>query len=127
MPYESLTIGVPREVFPGERRVSLTPQNAALLRKKGFAKILVERHAGAEAQFLDEHYTAAGATIVSREEVFQSSDIMLKVRPPLHGQEAEHVKEGSTVISFIYPAQNKMIVESLASRKVNAFAVRVFF
>ncbi|KAF5381083.1 hypothetical protein D9615_004019 [Tricholomella constricta] len=123
VPYSSLTIGVPREVFPGEKRVSLTPQNTALLLKKGFGKVLVERHAGAEAQFLDEQYASAGATIVSREEVFGSSDIMLKVRPPLHGQESDHVREGSTVISFLYPTQNKMIVESLASRKVNAFAM----
>ena len=123
IPYSSLTIGVPREVFPNERRVSLTPQNAALLIKKGFTNVLVEHNAGMEAQFLDEHYTAAGAQLVSRDEVFQSSDIMLKVRPPLYGQEAEHVKEGSTVVSFLYPDQNTMIVESLASRKVNAFAV----
>ncbi|RDB21183.1 NAD(P) transhydrogenase, mitochondrial [Hypsizygus marmoreus] len=123
VPYSSLTIGIPKEVFPGERRVSLTPQNAALLLKKGFGKVLVERHAGLEASFLDEQYATAGATLVSRDEVFQSSDIMLKIRPPLHGQEAEHVKEGSTIISFLYPTQNKMIVEALASRKVNALAM----
>jgi NAD(P) transhydrogenase len=122
-PYASLTVGVPREVFPNERRVALTPQNAALLIKKGFVNVLVERNAGMEAQFLDGQYAAAGAKLVSREEVFQSSDVMLKVRPPLFGQEAEHVKEGSTIISFLYPVQNKQIVESLASRKVNAFAV----
>ena len=121
--YSSLTVGVPREVFPNERRVSLTPQNAALLLKKGFASVLVERNAGLEAQFLDTQYTAAGAKVVSREEVFERSDIMLKVRPPLHGQEVGNVKEGSTIISFLYPAQNKVIVDSLASRRVTAFAV----
>ena len=119
-----MTVGIPKEVFPNERRVSLTPQSTALLKKKGFANVLVERNAGMEAKFLDEQYAAAGAQLVSREEVFQSSDIMLKVRPPLYGQEAEHVRKGSTVISFLYPAQNKRIVESLAARKVNAFAVR---
>jgi NAD(P) transhydrogenase len=123
IPYSSLTVGVPREIYPGERRVSLTPQNAALLRKKGFSKVLVENNAGAQAQFLDEQYAAAGATLVSREELFRTSDIMLKVRPPLHGQEAEQIREGSTVISFLYPTQNKMIVDTLVSRKVNAFAV----
>ncbi|KAG5647228.1 hypothetical protein DXG03_000763 [Asterophora parasitica] len=103
--------------------IPLLPSNAALLLKKGFGKVLVERHAGAEAQFLDEQYASAGATLASREEVFGASDIMLKVRPPLHGQESDHVKEGSTIISFLYPAQNKMIVESLASRQVNIFAM----
>ncbi|KAL0946607.1 hypothetical protein HGRIS_012805 [Hohenbuehelia grisea] len=122
-PYSSLTVGVPREIFPNECRVSVTPQNVALLRKKGFNEVLVEQHAGAKAQFTDEQYKASGATLVSREELFKRTDIMLKVRPPLHGQEAEYVKEGSTVISFLYPAQNKAIVETLASRKVNAFAM----
>ncbi|EKM82616.1 hypothetical protein AGABI1DRAFT_125080 [Agaricus bisporus var. burnettii JB137-S8] len=123
IPYSSLTVGIPREIFPNERRVSLTPQNAALLRKKGFAHVLVEYQAGVGAEFLDEHYAAAGATLVSRDELFKRSDIMLKVRPPLIGQEAEKINEGSTVISFLYPAQNKSIVDTLASRKANAFAM----
>lgn len=83
--------------------------------------MLVERGAGTEAQFLDEQYTAAGATLVSREELFASSDVMLKVRPPLIDEEAKHIKEGSTVISFLYPAQNKPLVEALAGRKVNRY------
>jgi NAD(P) transhydrogenase len=123
VPYSSLTIGVPRELFPNERRVAVTPQNAALLRKKGFKNLLVERNAGIESQFLDEQYAAVGAKLVSHEELYQSTDIMLKVRPPLVGQEADFLKEGSTIISFLYPTQNKAIVDILASRKVNAFAV----
>lgn len=122
IPYSSLTIGVPKEAFPNERRVAVTPQNASLLLKKGFSRVLVERHAGEEAQFLDEQYAQAGATLVSKEEVFASSDILLKVRPPLN-EEVPRIKEGSTAISFLYPAQNKGVVDALAARKVNAFAV----
>lgn len=48
---------------------------------------------------------------------------MLKVRPPHHDEEASHIKQGSTVISFLYPNQNKSVVEALAKRKVNAFAM----
>lgn len=125
VPYSSLTIGVPRELFPNERRVALTPQNTALLRKKGFANVLVERNAGTEAQFLDEHYAVAGANLVSREELYGSTDILLKVRPPIAGKEVEFLKEGSTIISFLYPTQNQALVESLTSRNVNAFAVRL--
>lgn len=69
---------------------------------------------GEGSQFLDEQYTAAGATIVSREEVFASADILLKVRPPLEGQEAQQIKQGSTVISFLYPVQNKQIVDTVS-------------
>ncbi|KAH9483915.1 NAD(P) transhydrogenase, mitochondrial [Psilocybe cubensis] len=123
VPYSSLTVGVPREVFPNERRVALTPQNAALLRKKGFRNVLVERNAGTEAQFLDEQYAAAGATLVSQEELYKSADILLKVRAPTLGEEIEHLKEGSTIISFLYPAQNKPVVDALAARKVDAFAM----
>jgi H+-translocating NAD(P) transhydrogenase len=126
-PYTSLTIGVPREIFPNERRVALTPQNVSLLLKKGFAKVLVERNAGVEAQFLDEQYIAAGAQLVSQDELYRFSNIMLKVRPPLLGQEAELLKEQTTVISFLYPVQNKPIVDTLATRNVNAFAVSLRF
>ena len=101
----------------------MTPTNATVLRKKGFARILVERNAGAAAQFPDKEYVAAGATLVTREELYESSDIILKVRPPLAGQEAESLREGSTIISFLYPNQNRAIVETLASRKTNALAM----
>lgn len=101
--------------------MSLTPLNAALLKKKGISKVFVEHRAGAEAHFLDEQYAAAGATLVSREELFASSDVILKVRPPLL-EEAKHFKQGSTVISFLHPSQNKALVELLAKRKVNRCA-----
>ncbi|KAI0748109.1 PNTB-domain-containing protein [Daedaleopsis nitida] len=123
--YSDLRVGVPLEIYPNERRVALTPQNAALLLKKGFGQVLVEKSAGLEAQFLDEQYRAAGAIVVDKNELFERADILLKVRPPVYGQETEHVKEGSTVISFLYPNQNKPIVEALAARKATAFAMEM--
>lgn len=87
--------------------------------------MLVEKSAGVHAQFLDEQYRAAGAILVDRIEVYGSSDILLKVRPPILGQEVEHVKEGGTVISFLYPNQNKGIVEALAAKKATAFAMEM--
>ncbi|CCM02070.1 uncharacterized protein FIBRA_04146 [Fibroporia radiculosa] len=124
-PYSELSVGVPVETFPNERRVAITPQNVKVLIKKGFSQILVEKNAGAQAQFPDEQYKAAGATLVDREHLYGASDILLKVRPPALGEEAEKVKEGSTIISFLYPNQNKAIVEALASRKANAFAMEL--
>ncbi|KAI9446136.1 PNTB-domain-containing protein [Lactarius indigo] len=102
VPYSSLRVGVPRELYPNECRVALTPQNVTLLRKKGFAEVL--------------DYEKAGATLTSRERLLAGSDIMLKVRPPLQDQEVEHMKHGSTLISFLYPKQNKQLVEALAKR-----------
>lgn len=125
MPYSSLTVGIPLEIYPNEHRVALTPKNAEVLLKKGFSRVLIEKSAGAQSQFLDEQYRAAGAIMVDRDELYSSSDIMLKVRPPVLGGEAEKVKEGSTTISFLYPNQNKQIVDALAQKKVTAFAMEM--
>ena len=128
IPYSSLTVGVPLESFPNERRVALTPQNTALLLKKGFARVLVERGAGASAQFPDSAYEQAGATLVQGEAVWAESDILLKVRAPsLDGgdkrSEVEKLREGVTLASFLYPAQNKDLVEALAARRATVFAM----
>ncbi|KAJ5323347.1 NADP transhydrogenase beta subunit [Penicillium atrosanguineum] len=124
-PYSELTVGVPKETYQNELRVAITPQNVALLLKKGFSRVLVERGAGEGAQLLDHAYEQAGATIVDRDAIWQS-DIVLKVRSPqIEGplNEVEVLRKGSTLISFLYPAQNKPIVDALAARGVTAFAM----
>jgi len=125
-PYARLTVGVPKESYPGERRVAITPTNVKLLLKKGFSRILVERGAGAEASFSDEAYEQAGAITVDRRSVFNESDILLKVRAlSIDGEDSEvdAIREGATVISMLYPMQNKPTVERIASRKATAFAM----
>ncbi len=122
-PYADLCVGVPRETYPNERRVALTPQNVALLLKKGFSKVVVERGAGTEAEFLDDAYAAAGATLVDEASaVWNQADIVLKVRGP-SAAEADGAREGQTIISFLQPVQNKELVQKLAARKVAAFAM----
>ncbi|KAB8073274.1 putative nicotinamide nucleotide transhydrogenase [Aspergillus leporis] len=123
VPYSALAVGIPREIYPNERRVAITPQNVALLLKKGFSRVLVERGAGEAAQLLDQAYEQAGATLVDRAAVWSQSNIILKVRGPQQGGEVEALQQGSTVISFLYPAQNKQLIEELASRRINAFAM----
>jgi NAD(P) transhydrogenase len=125
-PYANLTIGVVRETYPNERRVAITPQNAALLLKKGFKRVLVERGAGAEAQFTDQAYLKAGVTLGDSKEVWSESDILLKVRAPSFDgplSEADQLKKGATIISFIYPAQNKKTVDRLANMGTTSFAM----
>ncbi|PQE13892.1 hypothetical protein CJF30_00006687 [Rutstroemia sp. NJR-2017a BBW] len=125
-PYSNLTVGIARETFPNERRVAVTPQNAALLLKKGFARVLVERGAGAEAQFTDEAYESAGATLVNQKNVWTESDILLKVRAPTAegpNNEVDALKSNGTIISFLYPAQNKNVVQKLADKGVTSFAM----
>ncbi|PVH73137.1 PNTB-domain-containing protein [Cadophora sp. DSE1049] len=125
-PYSELTIGVVRETYPDERRVAITPQNAALLLKKGFKRVLVERGAGTEAQFTDQAYEKAGVTLGESKTVWSESDILLKVRAPRFDgamSEVDQLKDGGTIISFIYPAQNKKVVEKLANRGTTSFAM----
>ncbi|KAK4941595.1 hypothetical protein LTR10_018472 [Elasticomyces elasticus] len=123
IPYPELTIGVPAETHPGERRVAVAPQNVPLLLKKGFSRILVERGAGAAAQYPDELYEHMGATLVDGQTVWSESNILLKVRPPNIEFEVSAIREGAALISFIQPAQNKKLVDALADRRVTAFAM----
>lgn len=123
MPYSKLTVGVPRETFPNERRVAITPQNVALLLKKGFGKVIVEKGAGAEAQFHDEAYDKAGATLVDgASPVWKHADIVLKVRGPSEA-EVDQLQAGQTIISFLQPAQNKDLVAKIAAKKATSFAM----
>jgi NAD(P) transhydrogenase len=125
-PYADLVIGVPKETYPHERRVAITPQNAQLLLQKGVGKILVEKGAGAEASFPDVFYEHVHAGLAGRDKVWSESDIILKVRPPSIAQgndEVSMMKEGAALISFIQPAQNKHLVDALASRRATAFAM----
>lgn len=76
-PYDQLTIGVPKEIFPEEKRVALSPQACKVLTGKGF-KVNIEEGAGAGAKFLDSEYIDAGAKVVPTKEAF-NADIVLKV------------------------------------------------
>ncbi|RZF32247.1 hypothetical protein LSTR_LSTR009476 [Laodelphax striatellus] len=119
-PYNKLTIGVPKEVWENEKRVAITPAVTQTLIKKGFS-VNIEAGAGLGAKFPDFDYKSAGASLVDKEKAF-STDIILKVRQPLQN-EVELFKPASTLISFLYPGQNKPLIESLATRKINCFAM----
>lgn len=118
--YKKLTIGVPKEKWTNERRVAITPAVTATLVKKGFT-VNVESNAGFEAKFRNEDYVASGANIVDDKSAF-NSDILLKVRQPMES-EYDLLKEGSTLISFLYPGQNQDIMKRLGDKKINAFAM----
>lgn len=120
--YSELTIGVPKETFEGERRVALTPAGVQALRKAGFKAVIVESGAGASANFSDADYEAAGATMGGTKDAF-SQDIILKVRPPDAAKEVDLFKPGSRLISFLYPAQNKALVEKLQSKNMTVLGM----
>jgi len=116
-----MRIGVPKELFAGEKRVATTPDVAAQLLKMGF-DVAVESNAGAAANYSDTSYKAAGCSIASREEIWNDSDIVLKVRGP-DDEEAASLKAGQTLISFLWPAQNPELLQKLTDSGVTALAM----
>lgn len=123
IPYSKLTIGVPKETFPNERRVALSPAAVQTLTKKGF-NVKVEESCGAEASFGNKDYESAGAKVVTKstlDEIY-GSNLVLKVRAPTT-EEANKIASGSTLVSFLYPAQNKDLVDLLVKKNVTTFAM----
>ena len=116
-----MRIGVPREIYTGEKRVATTPEVASQLIKLGF-DVAVESNAGAAASFSDSSYEAAGCSVTSMDEIWSDSDIILKVRGPAN-EEADRLKAGQTLISFLWPAQNPELLQTLTERGVTAMAM----
>ena len=115
-------IGVPKETAPGEKRVATVPEVVERLIKLGFA-VKVESGAGGAANFSDESYQAAGAEIVQTAgELWAVSDIVFKVRGP-SSEEIGLLREGGTLVSFIWPAQNADLLQQLAAKKATVLAM----
>jgi len=115
-----MLIGIPKERLPNESRVAATPQTVGQLIKLGF-NVTVEHDAGLGASFDDDSYVAAGATLSDSQQVWQS-DIVFKVNAP-DDDEIALTREGSTLVSFIWPAQNPTLLEKLAARRVTVMAM----
>ncbi len=126
-----LKVGVPKETYPGERRVALVPALVPQLKGAGVEAVLVEQGAGAEAGFPDSAYAEQGARVVeSRQEVFEGADVVLQVRTPGANPERgredlELLRPGQVVIGFLEPLTALDAVKALAERRVTAFALEL--
>ena len=117
-----MRIGVPREIYAGEKRVATTPDVAAQLIKMGF-DVALESNAGAAATYSDAAYEAAGCSIAATaDETWAEADIVLKVRGP-EDEEVARLKAGQTLISFLWPAQNPELLQQLTELGVTAMAM----
>ena len=117
-----MRIGVPKETAAGEKRVATVPEVVEKLVKLGFS-VAVESGAGDAANFADDTYRAAGAEVLgTAAELWATSDIVFKVRGPSPAEVAL-VREGGTLISFIWPAQNPELMQQLAARKATVLAI----
>jgi hypothetical protein len=122
-----MKLGIVKEIRPDERRVAAAPSTVGKWVKAGW-EVVVEAGAGAGASFPDDLYRAAGATVLdTAAAVWSQADVVCKVRPPSERadgtHEADSVREGQVLISFIYPAQNKELVDRLAARKATVLAM----
>jgi len=123
-----MQIGVPKEIHTGEKRVATTPDVVTQLKKLGF-DVAVEAGAGDAANFSDDAYRQSGATVIDgTEQLWSSSDIILKVRAPQRhpdsgADEVDLLRSGHVLISFLWPAQNPELLTRLAEKGVTALAM----
>ncbi|MBS0192405.1 MAG: Re/Si-specific NAD(P)(+) transhydrogenase subunit alpha [Phycisphaerales bacterium] len=123
-----MRIAIPKEILPGEKRVAATPHTVLKLRKLGF-EVAVQAGAGLNTDLSDSAYQEAGATIVEDVgRLWSESGVILKVRPPLTGgvqgvDETQLLSPGSLLISFVWPAQHRELLDKLAARRVTALAM----
>ena len=115
-----MLIGVPRERLDNESRVAATPKTVQQILKLGF-DVIVEHDAGFKASFEDQAFAAAGAKVGDAAQVWQA-DIIFKVNAPTD-DEIALIKEGATLVSFIWPAQNPQLMEKLSAKKINVLAM----
>jgi NAD(P) transhydrogenase subunit alpha len=117
-----MKFGVPKESNAGESRVALTPNSARFIQKLGH-ECLVEAGAGKAARYSDQDYVNAGVTVVkSADALWQVSDFIAKVCPLTQVEEALS-RDGQTVISFFYPAQNEAQLERTRAAGLNVIAM----
>ncbi|WP_445000788.1 Re/Si-specific NAD(P)(+) transhydrogenase subunit alpha [Halomonas mongoliensis] len=117
-----MKIGAPRERAKGEARVALTPESAIQIQKLGH-ECLVEAGAGAAAGFDDQAYRDAGVSVVDgAEALWAEAEVVIKVREP-DEEEAGLLREGQTLVSFFWPAQNEALLEACRARGASVVAM----
>jgi NAD(P) transhydrogenase subunit alpha len=115
-------IGVPKEIFPGEKRVATVPDVVEKLRKLGFA-VVVEAGAGEGATIGDDAYAAAGATIAAdAASLWAQADIIFKVRAP-NADEVAKLRAGQTLVSFVWAGQNPELLKSMAAQQATVLSM----
>jgi len=123
-------IGVPKETYPGERRVALVPMVIPTLTKAGF-EVIVETEAGLDAGYPDSHYTEKGAKIVdSRAEIFGSANIVLQLlcygSNDVTGKEDLPLyRRDQILVGFLRPFGSKEVISDIAASGVTAFSVEL--
>jgi alanine dehydrogenase len=115
-----MRIGVAKEIKPQEYRVALTPAGARELVQRGH-EVLVEAGAGVGSAFLDDAYERAGASIVSVDDVWGGSELLLKVKEPIE-PEYPRLRPGLNLFTYLHIAADEALTRALADSGVTAIA-----
>ena len=117
-----MRIGAPKELARGEARVALTPESAQQIQKLGH-ECLIESGAGALAGFSDEAYRDVGGSVVEgADALWRDAEVVIKVREPV-AEEIERLREGQTLITFFWPAQNEDSLERCRAKGATVVAM----
>lgn len=117
-----MKIGAPKEIYPGENRVAMTPESALALQKLGHSCV-IEKGAGAASGFDDSAYQAAGVEIAATAAaLFKAADVVVKVREP-NETEIKRLRADQTLISFFWPAQNEAALELAKAQGATVIAM----
>jgi proton-translocating NAD(P)+ transhydrogenase subunit alpha len=125
-----MIVGVPRESFPGERRVALVPAAVPNLTKAGL-QVVVEAGAGIGAGYPDADYAAKGAKIVAdRAEAFRAADIVVQVlcygsNDKTGKADVPYFRSGQVLIGFLRPLGSLETIQEIASKGVTSFSVEL--
>ena len=111
-----MKIGVPKEIKPQENRIGLTPDSVKILTSNGH-EVLVESNGGFEAGFYNDQYKSAGAKIIDKaEDIFNDSNIIVKVKEPL-SNEVKMIRENQIVFTYLHLAAAKELTQGLINSK----------
>ena len=111
-----MKVGVPKEIKSQENRIGLTPENVKILTSNGH-EVLVQNNGGFEAGFYNSQYKSAGAKIIDKaEDIFNDSDIIVKVKEPL-SNEVTMIRENQIVFTYLHLAAAKALTEGLIKSK----------
>jgi H+-translocating NAD(P) transhydrogenase subunit alpha len=116
-----MKVGVAKETAPGERRVALVPETLGKLKSAGL-EILVERGAGEGAAIPDQLYADAGASVISRDDLYRDADVVLRVQKP-NEAEVGRVRQGQALIGLLSPLIDPKSAQALAARGATAISM----
>ena len=115
-----MRVGVVKEIKPDEYRVALTPAGARELAQRGH-EVMVEAGAGAGSSFPDDDYARVGATVTSVDDVWQTADLLLKVKEPI-ASEYGRLREGQVLFTYLHLAADEPLTRALVESGTTAIA-----